>query len=80
MTSAPATAKTLQAKLELLRDHMREQVGAAVLQGQLTQTHLEIPDDNAMTYAFRLMVHHVKEAAKTANEIIVAEAGDGQSG
>lgn len=79
MTVAPST-KTAQAKLELLREHALEQLDAAVLQGQLAQTHLQIADDNAMTYAFRRMVHHVKEVAKTANEInalIDGEAGDG---
>lgn len=80
MTAASSTA-TKQAKLELLREHAREQLDAAVLQGQLAQTHLQIADDDAMTYAFRRMVRHVKEAAATANEIIAVkgEAGDGRS-
>ncbi len=79
MTATPST-KTAQAKLELLRDHMREQLEAACLQGNFAQAHLQIADNAAMTYAFRRMVHHVREAAKTANEIIAAEAGNGQPG
>jgi hypothetical protein len=71
---------TAQAKLELLRDHVREELGAAVLQGQLAQTHLQIADDDAMTYALRRLVRHVREAARTANEIIALGAGDGRPG
>lgn len=70
-----------QAKLDLLREHASEQLDAAVLQGQLAQTHLQIDDDIAMTYALRRMVSHIKEVAKTANEIIAAtavESGDAQ--
>lgn len=79
----PST-ETAQAKLELLREHAREQLEAACLQGQLSQTHLQIADDIAMSYALRRLVHHVREAAKTANEIAAitaaeAESGDGRS-
>lgn len=73
------SANGVRARLGVLREHMREQLIHACLKGQDVQMSLQNADDDAMTYALRLMAWHVKEAARTGEEIIAlnGELADG---
>lgn len=76
MTEEPLTrVKTAQAKLEVLREHLQQHLYEACLHGGTAQSMLQIQDDDAVIFSFRRMVHHVREAAMTANEITALKAG-----
>ncbi|VTZ28460.1 hypothetical protein MPC4_70080 [Methylocella tundrae] len=64
-----------QARLELLRDAIFEQLGFMIHRAELARTFADLSDDAGLTYSLKCMVAHVRAAAQCANDLTALKNG-----